>query len=278
MALDEVVVTGQRDLGLQKFMSQDFLKSSHFSFFFQQTPENLTFLNNHEDLKNINFSDFSLFCESVEFPGKTIAAADYKIPGYNKIRVAYSRDYNEFSTTFIHNIQTPVYKFFIDWVDYIAGQNTTTDNLYYDEYAVDFSLHQFSDLSDVGGKAFGGLSSLLNSIDKLNTLTFQSSKTFKITDIGQTFVNVANAVGYRQPERKKMYTVDIKQAYPITVNSMPSNWADDNYHRLIVTWAYESFVVNNGAKILEPWEASPRVEKKENNQTPPTNENSPPSS
>lgn len=268
--VEEVTVSAaaRNDPELQRFTAQDFLKSSYFRFFFPQSPENLQFVNNNDDLKKIDFRNFSLFCESIEFPGKTISAADYKIPGFNKIRVAYSRDYNEFSTTFIHNIETPVYKFFIDWVDFITGQQTTADNLYYDEYAIDFQLQQFTDLSDLGGRAFGGLSSLLNSLDKLNTYTTQSSKAFKLTDIGQTFVNVANAVGYRQPERKKIYDVQVIRAYPILVNSMPSNWADDNFHRLVVTWAYEEFMVNDSSRTKDPWE----VKLREAPQTPPTKE------
>lgn len=238
--LDEVTVTARREQSqnFNKFMSQDFLKSSFFMFTLPTLPKIFPY--------KTDMRQFSLICESVEFPGKTVNTVDYKIPGYNRRKIAYSKDNNEITTTFIHNAAVPIYKIFNDWVDYMMYPNVTTDNYYYDDYTIGYTLMQFSDVSNK--KAFGALSSLLNVVDRLNSITAQSTKAFQITDLGQTFINTANAVGYRNPGLTTIYNVDVYGAYPITVNSMTSNWADDGFHRLTITWAYEYFMINENEK------------------------------
>jgi hypothetical protein len=207
-------------------------------------------------IASFDMKQFASFCESVDFPGKTVQALDYKIPGRNKIRVPYSREDNEITTTFIHNTASPVYEFFLSWIEACFGGgssgNPTTTNWYYDECVTDFFLYQFADLPYGKNKLFGGLSSILNSIDKFNSKTFESSKLFRFTDLGQTFVNRVNSVANIDPQRNVYYSIKIKNAYPISVASMQSNWADDGFHRVSVVWAYEHFSVNDNKYSSPP--------------------------
>jgi hypothetical protein len=243
--LEEVVVSANRVVrdsnveSLERFMSQDFLKSSQFLFKLYDAPFN------YPGISGNKFRDFSLLCESVEFPGKTINAVDYKIPGYDKIRVPFSKEYNEVTFTFLHNLEIPIYDFFSTWIDTISGRNTTTENRYFDDITVNFELYQFTELAAGKFKTLNGLSNILNAIDKLNTKLFDSSKLFKATDLSQTFVNRVNAATNKTIDRTEYYKVKFFSAYPVTVASMPANWSDDTFQRLSVTWAYKNYFIND---------------------------------
>jgi len=217
---------------LQKFMAQDFLRSSQFLFMLPLGDEYSGYLSN--------------LCESVEFPGSVIQAIDYKIPGTNKIRVPYSRDLNEVTMTYIHSTDTPVYKFFYDWIEGIAGgSNPTTETLYYDECVSDMQLIQFSDVQK-NTKTLGGFTSLLNDVNLLNSKLLDSRNLFNATTVVQNFVNKVNSINeFGDSKREKFYTFAFKGAYPVSVANMTSNWSDDGFHRVTVNWAYESFTVIN---------------------------------
>ena len=241
--LEEVTVSAKRPTGfdnLDNFKRQDFLKSSQFVFRIYKLP--------FYDITNSKLQNFSLFCEAVEFPGKSINAIDYKIPGTNKLRIPYSKEFNEVTLTYIHNMEIPVYDIFSTWIDSITRNNNSTENAYFDEIVTDFNLFQYSEMPTGSFKKLGALSNILNSIDKLNTYLFDSSKLFNITDIGQTFVNRVNAVDNRQPNRTEYYNVRFYDAYPVSMASMPSTWADEGYHRLSITWAYRKFTINESTK------------------------------
>ena len=87
-------------------------------------------------------------------------------------------------------------------------------------------------------------SSDLNSIDRLNKYVFDSSKLFRLTDIGQIFINNINNAAGRSGIRSEYYDVKFYNAYPTSVASMPATWGDEGFHRLTVTWAYEYFTIN----------------------------------
>ena len=219
---------------IQQFMRQDFLKSSQFIFRLPAIPFKYS---------GIPLRDFSLFCESIEFPGKSVSAVEYKIPGKNRIKLPYSKEYQDVTTTFIHNTTIPVYDFFASWLTYISGSNTSTENIYFDECTTSFNMIQYSDMPVGKYKKLQGLSSILNTVDVLNKLFFDSSKLFNVTDIGQTFINrINNTQGI--PKKSEYYDVEFINAYPISYASLPSTWSDDNYHRLSVTWTYERFKIN----------------------------------
>lgn len=244
--LEEVVVTAKADQSLQAFMRQDFLKSSQFMFMMPNLPFDVGLLTGK------NPRGFSMFCESVEFPGKNVQATDYKIAGYNRIRVPYSREYPEVTLTFIHNIDVPVYDIFSYWVDFISNEFTSVNNRYFNEIVTDFTLLQYSEFPDAPYQRFGGLSSILNSIDKINRNLLDSNRLFKVTDIAQQFINNLTNVSGLNYSKQPYYLVSFKDAYPLSFASMPSNWSDEGFHRLSVTFTYESYVVNPASKTDLP--------------------------
>lgn len=246
--LDEVTVSARKPVStynnLDNFKRQDFLKSSQFIFRLLRAPT----------IYDMDFRKFSLFCESVEFPGKSLDVVDYKIPGKNRIKVPYAKEFNEVTLTYIHNIEVPIYDFFSTWIDFISGANNSTENSYFDERVVDFNIIQYSEMPAASMKRLGGLSNILNAIDRLNSYVFDSSKLFRLTDIGQTFVNRLNAATYQAPDKSQYYNVKFYNAYPMTMASMPSTWADEGYHRLSITWAYEKYTINEDTKNQIPLE------------------------
>ena len=166
--LDDVVITGtpvETKHSLQEFMGQDFLKSSQFIFWLPLVPFSFN---------NIPLRNFSLFCESVEFAGKSVGAAlEFKMPGKNRIKVPTTKEYQDITCTYLCNRTIRVYDFFSTWIDYISGSNTSVDNRYFDEVTSSFKLIQYSDMSNRVRK-LGGLSSILNTVDTLNKALLDS--------------------------------------------------------------------------------------------------------
>jgi hypothetical protein len=246
--LKEPGVTAVRtDHSPQAFMNQDFLRSSQFMFIMPNLPFDLGALTGK------NPRGFSMLCESVEFPGKNVIATDYKIPGTNRIKIPYSKEYPEVTMTFIHNIEIPVYDIFSYWIDYISDDAyTSVNNKYFDEITTNFNLIQYTDFpADEYGK-FKGLNNIFNSINKVNEYLFDSKKLFKVTDIGQQFINNINNVAGLNVSKQPYYTVGFKSAYPLSFAPMASNWADEGFHRLTVTFTYESYSINDASKASSP--------------------------
>jgi len=240
--LEQVTVSTNRDRSLQNFMSQDFLKSSQFIFTLPTLPFDVGLITGKDP------RGFSMFCESVEFPGKNVQATDYKIAGFNRVRVPYSKEYPEVTMTFIHNVEIPVYDIFSYWIDFIIGENTSVETYYFNEIVSDFSLFQYSEFPGSSYGRFKGLNSIFNTIDKINKNFFDSKKLFKVTDIGQQFINNINDVSSLDFTKQTYYRVDFKNAYPLSFAPMASNWADEGFHRLSVTFTYESYSINEASK------------------------------
>jgi hypothetical protein len=250
--LKEFGVTAVRtDHSPQAFMNQDFLRSSQFMFIMPNLPFDLGALTGK------NPRGFSMLCESVEFPGKNVIATDYKIPGTNRIRVPYSKEYPEVTMTFIHNVEIPVYDIFSYWIDYISDDAfTSINNKYFDEITTNFNLIQYTDFpADEYGK-FKGLNNIFNSINKVNEYLFDSKKLFKVTDIGQQFINNINNVAGLNVSKQPYYTVAFTSAYPLSFAPMASSWADEGFQRLTVTFTYESYSINDVSKSSSPEKSS----------------------
>lgn len=240
--LPEIVITANRGSSLQRFMSQDFLKSSQFMFAMPNLPFDVGLVTGKDP------RGFSMFCESVEFPGKNVQATDYKIAGYNRVKIPYSKEFPEVTMTFIHNVEIPVYDIFSFWVDYISGEYTSVDNYYFNDIVTNFSLYQYSEFPSSKYGRLGGLSSIFNSINKVNEYLFDSKKLFNFTDIGQQFINNINDASSLDFSKQTYYRVDFRNAYPLSFAAMPSNWSDEGFHRLSVTFTYESYSINEASK------------------------------
>jgi hypothetical protein len=48
---------------------------------------------------------------------------------------------------------------------------------------------------------------------------------------------------------EKTYSINLNEAYPISINQMDLNWSDDSYHKLSVTFAY-TYWQNNSLQAL----------------------------
>lgn len=222
---------------LSTFMSQEFLRSSHFMLFM---PIFKPFIDQKQS-RNI-----SLFCESVEFPGMNSVSTDYRIAGLNRQKITYGKEYPDVTFTFIHNTETPIYQMLTDWMTYIGGgvARAGTNVPYYDEYTCDMHLYQLYDVPKDQVKRFGGLSNILSAIDKFNAKFLNSDKLFNISEIGQEFVGRFTDVTVFSQPRGKYYDVRFYGGYPTAIAPMQSSWAEENFQRLSVTFSYEYFAIN----------------------------------
>lgn len=208
--LEEIVVTGNRPLNVYYdpyyMMGQSFLQSAKFMVRIPTIP--LFAINRSQ----ISEREFTFLCDSVEFPGQTLTTSDYRIPGRQKIKVPYMRDPSEVTLTFYHNVNFPVYQIFSDWLEGVSP--TTDQNEYFDDVVCDITIVQFKDGSNFldWSKEQNGIKLLSNFFDR------------------QTYNNFT---------LKQHMRTDLKRAYPTSFTSMPSNWADDGFHKMTVTFFFE---------------------------------------
>lgn len=211
--LDEIVVSGERTeryYAIEKILSQNFLKSAKFSM---RLYNNAAVTADFEDIKA---EDLSFLCDSVEFPGQSLTASDYRIPGKLKLKVPYLREQNEITLTFYHNDKIPLYEYFATWIKNISPTNTT--NAYFNDIVASMDIVQFDEVSGIRGF---------------------------ITDLVD--FNSIPIGGVSQNLRKYM-TVSLGNIYPLSFSSMPSNWADDGFHKMTVTFFYETIKIETGIK------------------------------
>ena len=211
--IEEVVVSAStptyRIYDPSKMLNQNLLKSSKFAIRIPSLPEVV-------DLSgelNISSQEFTFLCDSIEFPGQTLTTTEHRIPGRFKMKNAYQRDMNEVTLTFYHNTKLPIYKIFSDWIRNISP--TSTNNEYFDDYVCsEIQLFQFEDT--VGDRG------LFSTFEEFTNLT---------------------AAGIAGRATSKSFTVKLFNAYPLNFASMPSNWADDGFQKITVTFFYESYEV-----------------------------------
>ena len=187
-----------------RMLNQNFLKSSKFAIRIPSLPEVV-------DLSgelNISSQEFTFLCDSIEFPGQTLTTTEHRIPGRFKMKNAYQR-----TLTFYHNTKLPIYKIFSDWITNISP--TSTNNRYFDDYVCsEIQLFQFEDTTGERG--------LFSTFEEFTNL---------------------NAEGIAGKAISKSFTVKLFNAYPLNFASMPSNWADDGFQKMTVTFFYEAYEV-----------------------------------
>lgn len=203
---EEVVVTGRNQYRFydpDKMLSHNLLKSSKFAVRFAALPVAAGGV-------DVASEEFTYLCDSIEFPGQNFETIEHRIPGQLKVKYPYQRNINEVSMTFYHNNEFPIYEIFSNWIRNSSPRNT--ENLFFDELVCKkISLFQFEDTN--GAK--GLFSSLLDPTEALTEL-----KTVK-------------------PATKYM-TVELLNAYPLNFASLPSNWADDGFQKMTVSFFFES--------------------------------------
>lgn len=195
-ALQEFTVQTVRspDYNIQAFTNQNLLRSAKFAARFTAMPSFLPKIS--ADLRKLTY-----LCDSIEFPGQTLTATDYRIPGKLKVKIPYLREINEVNFSFYFNNTLPLYAFMNEWIRQISFTSDSTR--YFDEIVGQISLFQFEDTA----RSFSIISS-----DKM----------------------------------KQNMRVDLIDAYPVGVQALPSNWADDGFHKINVSFFFRNFNVISG--------------------------------
>jgi hypothetical protein len=209
-------------MSLQLLESLSFLKSSRFIFQLLTVPKfisegmkgtgngagSLRIVN--DDLSQTTITDASLssktvpgilsympvLCESFEFPGQTITASDFRMPGRLKIKVPTIREINEIQATFLYPTEVPMYELFSSWIMNMSLVSSKTR--YYNDVVAEAKLMQYDEKSSVGAN-----------------------------DWGTPFM-----------------TLNLNRIYPLSINSLQSNWSDDGFHRINVSFFIEDFSID----------------------------------
>jgi hypothetical protein len=110
-----------------------------------------------------------------------------------------------------------LYSYFTNWIQNISPTNTT--NAYFNDIvASKMDIVQFDEVAGIRGFI----------IDLAH---------FNSTPVGGASENL-----------RKYMTVSLKNVYPLSFSSMPSNWADDGFHKMTVTFFYETIDIEMGIK------------------------------
>jgi hypothetical protein len=171
------------------------LKSSRVSFQIFEIPNVLA----ERGFPRNQIRNLQYFCDSLEFPGKNLNTAEYKISGLNRAKIPILRNYSEINLSFYHDmINFPMYEFFNTWIELAAPRDNVV--AYYDDIVVKegIELIQWEEGSDE--------------------------------------VN---------------FVVRLRNAYPIAVTSMQSNWGDDNFQKVNVSFVFEEFKVVDGKNTMK---------------------------
>jgi hypothetical protein len=160
--------------------------------------------------EDIRSEEFTFLCDSIEFPGQTLTTTEHRIPGRQKVKYAYQRDMNEVTMTFYHNTKFPLYQILSNWITNISPTNT--NNQFFDDTVCNIELFQFEDTTGARG-------------------------------LFSTFEEFIQFLGNSNSSSKYM-TVKLLNAYPLNFASMPSNWADDGFQKMTVTFFYERYTLN----------------------------------
>lgn len=224
---------------ISAFMGQEFLRSSQF----------LMLMPGNRYISLETSKKISVLCESVDFPGVNAVTTDYTMPGLNRIKVPYSKEYQDVTFTFLHSVDSPIYYELIKWTRAASGTggNAIEGNAvtvpYFDEYvAPKIELYQLTDVANPSSR-FRGLSNILSAIDKLNARLINSNSLFNATRIGERFVSEVNANTIDRAPRAVFNKVEFYNIHPISVQNIPANWAEDGFVRITATFTYEYFKI-----------------------------------
>lgn len=209
--LEEVVVEASppryKYYNIDKILNHNLLKSSKFAAQFPVLPE----VAGGADIPS---EELTFLCDSVEFPGQTLTASEYRIPGKLKVKIPYLREMNEVTLSFYYSTDFPIYEIFSRWIENSSPTNTT--NQYFDDIVCKIKLLQFDEVA--------GMRGFFRDLIEYNT-------------------GLGNATNLT-----KHSTVILENAFPLSLMSMPANWSDDGFHKLNVTFFYENMRRESGIK------------------------------
>jgi len=161
--------------------------------------------------------DLMYLCESAEFPGRGFMNIDVRYYGTN-FKSPYQTTYEDLNLTFLVRDKFLERQLFDDWMELI-NPSSTYNFAYAKDYMSTIEIFQLSEIDATGS----GTSS-----------NFQGTS--------------PNAV----KKVTAQYKFTFEKAWPILINPMPVNWADDNFHRLTVSFTYNTWHRENLDPLSPP--------------------------
>lgn len=156
---------------------------------------------------NTVIRDLSYLCEAAELPGRGFMNIDVRYYGPS-FKMPYQTTYEDLNLTFLVRDLFLERQMFDDWMELINPSNNYNFN-YRKDYICSIDLFQMSEVE----------TSSTNNPDRPNRVSAES----------------------RDPAKKvsAQYKFTFEEAWPILVNPMPVNWAEDNFNRLTVAFTYK---------------------------------------
>lgn len=158
--------------------------------------------------------DLGYLCEAAEFPGRGFMNTDLRYYGPS-FKAPFQSTYEDLNLTFVVRDSFLERQFFDDWINIINPINTY-DFQYRKNYISQIELFQMSEKENYG----------------------ESDK--------------PNEVPPGSRESTAQYKFTFEEAWPILINPMPTNWAEDNFHRLTVSFTYTRWYRQNLDTITAP--------------------------
>lgn len=159
-------------------------------------------------------NEMSYLCESAEFPGRGFMNIDVRYYGTN-FKSPYQTTYEDLNLTFVVRDKFLERQLFDDWMELI-NPSSTYNFSYSKDYMTTVELFQMSEIE------------VFTPVDPNKPVPTGSPNASK--------------------KLTAQYKFTFEKAWPILINPMPVNWADDNFHRLTVAFTYNTW----HREILDP--------------------------
>ncbi len=164
----------------------------------------------------------TLFCDQAELPAKSFASTENRHygPTYN---TPYQAIYSRIRLRFLVGSDMKE-KYFFDGWQYAIEDPETFNYSYLQDYATTITISQLEETGGLIGAA-------TNELAKVSPV---------LGEVASLATGVASGLGLIPPESGVTYQAILTEAWPISVDNLTLDYADDNTpHRLIVTFAYK---------------------------------------
>lgn len=180
------------------------------------------------DMKPLRFQ-----CEVSELPGKTINMVEFRHYGFIK-RIPHHITYPEVTLTFLCNGKMSEKRLFDDWHNLmIPNESGLVEYFNSNDYAADITIIQYSHISNHDRN------------DELTENTVKPNQ--NVYDRMRSDRAAEAAMANYKPN--KIYECTLIEALPVSMSSLPLNWADSSIHKLNVTFAYKKWIPGNAPEL-----------------------------
>ena len=168
-------------------------------------------------IKRNDFYKMALRCESCSLPGFQILTKDYKMySGMPNLKVPNGREHDDIDLTFISSGDMKERKLFDEWI-YLISNFSTNNVSYFKDIVSDIQISVYNEMP--------------------NAERVESSIQYAGFETGQTGATTTKTSGQKLAP---IYTVDLINAYPLRVETLPVSWEDtDQIQKFTVTVTYE---------------------------------------